>query len=81
MEAPNKDQVSSMLTSLSNEIKKEFILLDTADRAVEIYQAPLHAEDGDHCLKTELVYKDASSTIVIKSKESIGVWVAATMEI
>jgi hypothetical protein len=70
-----------MLNSLKNELKKEFILLDASDRAIEVYQAPLHSADGDFCLKTTLEYKDAASTIVIKSKEEIGTWVTATMEI
>jgi len=77
----NKNQVTSMLNSLKNELKKEFILLDGSDRAIEVYQAPLHTRDGEFCLKTTLEYKDASSTIVIKSKEEIGIWVSATMEI
>ena len=77
----NKNQVTSMLNSLKNELKKEFILLDGSDRAIEVYQAPLHTRDGEFCLKTTVEYKDASSTIVIKSKEEIGIWVSATMEI
>ena len=81
MPTPNKDQVTSMLNSLKNELKKEFVLLDGSDRAIEVYQAPLHTGDGEFCLKTTLEYKDASSTIVIKSKEEIGTWVTATMEI
>jgi len=81
MPTPEEANVASMLTSLKNELKKEFVLLDGSDRAIEIYQAPLHIEDQGLCLKTTLVYKDASSTIVIKSKETIGTWVAATMEV
>lgn len=70
-----------MLNSLKHELKKEFILLDGSDRAIEVYQAPLHTEDGGFCLKTTLEYASPTSTIVVKSKEEIGTWVTATMEI
>lgn len=77
---PEQNQVTSMLTSLKNELKKEYMELDGSDRTIAIYQAPLHVKDGEDCLKTELVYFGTTS-IVIKSKETIGTWVAATMEV
>lgn len=73
----DKSEVTSMLTSLRNELKKEFIELDGEQRPVKYFQAPLHVADGESCLITEVEYVGPGSSIVIKSKESIGTWLAA----
>lgn len=81
MTTPNKDQVTSMLTSLKNELKKEYIERDGSNRITAVYQAPRHTENGGFCLVTTLTYENATTTEVQKSREDIGTWVSATMDI
>lgn len=63
-----------MLTSLKNELKKEYIALDGLGRAKFFYQAPINTKDGEPCLVTQVEYSSPTSTIIVKSKETVGVW-------
>lgn len=69
-------ELTALLTSLRNELKKEFVVYDGSDRPIEYYQAPINAEDGTPCLKTTVSY-DGVSTRVEKSKEELALWDAS----
>lgn len=77
----NKAEVTAMITSLKNELKKEYVELDGEQRPIRYYQAPRHTADGEKCLITEVEYVGAGSSIIIKSRESIGTWDSATMDL
>lgn len=72
---------TSLLKAHLHELTKTYVELDGQDRPYRIYTARTDASDQEPCLVTEYVYKDATSSIVIKRKEDDGVWVSATMDI
>ena len=72
---------TSLLKAQLHELSKTFIELDASDRPSKIYTARTDCNDGDFCFVTEYVYKDLTSSIIIKRKEDEGVWVSSTMDI
>ena len=63
-----------LLKSLTRELSKTYIALDGQDRGADVYTARAGAAHGDLCLLTEYEYKDPTSTIIIKRKESESTW-------
>jgi len=72
---------TALLTTLGNELKKEYIELDGQGRPWKYYQAAVHVRDGEPCLITQVEYPNLTSTTIIKSKEYVGAWDYATFEI
>lgn len=73
-------KVRDFITAIRNEPLKMYRAYDVSNRVQYQYEAVTHAKDGDPCMRTEYVY-DGISTRVLKMKEIIDTWVAATMEI
>ena len=71
---------TSLLKAHLHELTKTYIELDAQDRPSRIFTARTDAKDGEECLVTSYIYKDATSSIVIKRKEDTSVWVSATMD-
>lgn len=72
--------VRDFLLAIRNEPLKLFRVYDGSNRVQYQYEAITHAVDGDPCMRTEYVY-DGVSTRLLKMKETIDVWVSATMDI
>jgi len=70
-------ELTALLTSLKNELKKEYILVDGQGRGEFYFQAPINTGNNQPCLVTQIEYASPTSTLVIKSKETIGVWLDA----
>lgn len=68
---------TEILKSLEGEQLKQHIVHDSASRPQFIFEAPVGAVDGDPCLVTELVYINASESIVIKKQERQYRWKGA----
>jgi hypothetical protein len=64
----------------AHEAIKQYITYDGSNRMEYTYTALAVARDGDQCVKTQYVYSGASNRI-IKMKETLDVWVSATMDI
>lgn len=81
MAAPTlgQNRPSDLLKPHQNEAVKMYIVYDGSNRMIETYTAVTDAQDGDQCMKTVYTYAGASNRI-IKMKESLDVWVAATMD-
>lgn len=78
--AEGDSKVKDFLQSIRNEPVKMYRSYDGSNRVQYQYEAITHAKDGDPCMRSEYVY-DGVSTRVVKMKETIDVWVTATMEI
>lgn len=72
---------TSLLKAQLHELSKTFIELDVQERPFKIYTARTDAKDQEPCIVTTYIYKDSTSSVVIKRKEDEGVWVSATMDI
>lgn len=72
--------VREFITAIRNEALKVYRTYDGNNRVEFQFEAITHAKDGDPCMKTQYVYAGTSNR-VIKLKETVDVWVAATMEI
>lgn len=72
----SQSELTAVLTSLKNELKKEFVAYDGSDRPISYYQAHINAGDGEPCLLTTITYVGVSTRIE-KSKETIGLWSTA----
>ena len=59
---------------------KQYLAYDGSSRLEYVYEARANAANNDPCLVTQYVYS-GSTTRVIKMKETVGVWVSATMDI
>jgi len=70
----DQKELTALITSLQHELKKEYVVLDGQDRPATFYQAPINSKHGDPCLVTQVEYKDGTSTIIVKSKETVGTW-------
>lgn len=73
-------KVADFLKSIKNEPLKLYRVYDVNNRVQYQYETITHMEDGGPCMRTEYEY-DGTSSRVIKMKETIDTWVAATMEI
>ena len=60
---------TEILKSLEGQQLKQHIVHDAQSRPQFIFEAPVDANDGDPCLVTELVYIDATESIVVKKQE------------
>lgn len=65
-----------ILKSLEGQQLKQHIVHDSQSRAQFIFEAPVDAKDGEPCLVTELVYIDATETVVICKQERQYRWKA-----
>ena len=65
--------VREFLTAIRQEPVKMFRVYDGSNRLSIQYEAVTHAVNGEPCMKTEYIY-DATSSRVLKSKESVDVW-------
>ena len=74
LEGLSKDAV---MKTLFHELTKEYIELDAEGRPFKIYQAPTDALEGTPCVCVQYVYKNITSTVVIKTKETYQTWQAA----
>lgn len=68
---------TELLRSLEKQQLKQHIVHDAQNRPKFIFEAPVDAKNDDPCLVTELVYIDASESIVIKKQERVYRWKAA----
>lgn len=59
---------------------KQYIAYDGTNRMEYVYEAGTEAIDGAPCIRTQYVY-DGASNRIIKMKETVSVWVSATMDI
>lgn len=64
----------SVLTSLRNELRKTYVVLDGQGRTQFAYEAKYDATTGDPCLKTEYCYSGPTSTTIIGVKETHSTW-------
>lgn len=65
---------TEMLLSHEHGLTKSYTQYDSADRPFRVYTAVTNAANGDNCLVTEYIYRDAVSTQVKGVKEGYGTW-------
>lgn len=62
------------ITSVGNELSKSYVVLDVNNRVTEIYTAPNTAREGSRCSRVQYEYPDATSTIVVRMRETEAAW-------
>lgn len=67
------DRTSALKTN-HFEMVKQYVEYDDEERPETVYEAHTDAAHGTPCLKTVYEYADATSTRVVKRKESSGTW-------
>jgi hypothetical protein len=65
---------TELLKMAENELVKQYQELDSQGRPSKIYTAPVIAVTGTPCLVTELIYQDATSTLILGKKEGYASW-------
>ena len=65
---------TELLKSLEGQQLKQHIVHDAQKRPQFIFEAPVSTGNGEPCLVTELVYIDATESIVIKKQERVYRW-------
>jgi hypothetical protein len=71
-EQPNK---TSALLSTLKETTKMYAIFDAGGRIIATYHAPEDtAQGGQPCVVTRYGYRNASSSDILKSVESNGIW-------
>lgn len=73
MSDPENSQTAA-LKSQASELIKLHVVLDGQDRPEFVYTARTETPNGGPCTRVQYVYKDASSTVVIKMKEINDTW-------
>lgn len=77
--ALDNDEVTTkteLLKTHKEEQVKQHIIYDLQDRPIFAFTAAIHAADGDPCLVTEYVYRNATSTQVYARQERVYKWKA-----
>lgn len=76
----DNDEVTTateLLRSHEREQVKQHIVFDSQDRPKYVFTTYIGAADGDPCLVTEYVYRDATSTQVMDRQERTYRWKSA----
>lgn len=67
---------TELLRSHQNGQTKTHVVLDGTDRPTLVFTAVVDAKEGDPCMCTEYVYKNATSVIAINQQERVYKWKA-----
>lgn len=65
---------TELLKSHAKEQVKQHLVFDAQDRPVLVFTAPIDAIDGAPCEVTEYVYRNPTSTQVLKRQERVYNW-------
>lgn len=76
----SNEPVRSQLTSVLKEPMKMYRVYDVNNRIQYQYECVANTIDQGPCMRTEYIYSGTSSRVT-KFKETIDVWVSATMDI
>lgn len=68
---------SDMIRQALENGKQTYYEYDGSNREITIIEAPIHAKDGEPCLRTQIKYVGAT-TQILGSKEDVSIWVEAT---
>lgn len=65
---------TELLILRTNELTKEFQLLDGQNRPFKVFQASVIAKTGSPCIVTEYIYQNPTSTTLKGRKEAYSTW-------
>lgn len=72
METPSNK--SAMILTSEHELVKQYLSLDVHGRPEFLYTASSYARTGDPCLVSQMIYVDASSSLLLGKKEGFSIW-------